>query len=171
MQRKDVASEFNNNTSSYNGNITIASSSKGEVKLSLNCDSVLGQSNFSMPNLDAVMKSVDKQYLSSSNTVGETTFSVAKLLDDLCRAYLKFGCRKALKSKRANSQQSERNSTRFISDISKGSEKVKISLIDEFGGDDFPKFNYMPYNIIYQSAIVSISLARISDEGCCSDCS
>ena len=68
--------------------------------------------------------------------------------------------------------QGERNHFRFISDITKGSEKVKISLIDETGSEDLPKFNYIPCNIIYQSTIVNISLARISDDqGCCSDCS
>lgn len=176
MRSKDaISAACNNNTSSYNGNITIASSSRqGEVKLSLNCDSALGQPNFSIPDLDVVMKFMDKKYISSLNTVG-TPFSMVNLLDDLCRTYLKLGYRKGSSSKHANSQQyvnqGESNSSHFISDISKGSEKVKISLIGDFGGDDLPKFNYIPYNIIYQSAIVSISLARISDEGCCSDCS
>ncbi|KAI4350077.1 hypothetical protein L6164_010600 [Bauhinia variegata] len=59
----------------------------------------------------------------------------------------------------------------FLNDITKGSERVKISLIDEIGNEDLPKFNYIPHNIIYQSANVNISLARIVDEDCCSDCS
>ncbi|GAV83001.1 SET domain-containing protein/Pre-SET domain-containing protein/WIYLD domain-containing protein [Cephalotus follicularis] len=56
-------------------------------------------------------------------------------------------------------------------DITKGSEKVKISLVDEIGGEDLPKFTYMPQNLIYQNAYVHISLARIADEDCCSSCS
>ncbi|XP_054816935.1 histone-lysine N-methyltransferase SUVR4-like [Prosopis cineraria] len=59
----------------------------------------------------------------------------------------------------------------FLSDITKGSEKVKISLIDEYGKGELPNFNYMPHNLIYQSANVNISLARIADEGYCSNCS
>ncbi|TKY61352.1 Histone-lysine N-methyltransferase SUVR4 [Spatholobus suberectus] len=174
MQSKNAFSACTNNTTAYNGNITIASTRLGEVKVSLNCDFALGQPNFSIPNLDVVMKFMDKKYLNSCNTVG-TQISMAELLDDLCRSYLKLGHRKGLNSKHANSQQydnqGERNSFHFIRDITKGSEKVKISLIDEIGSDDLPMFNYIPYNIIYQSAIVNISLARISDEGCCSDCS
>ncbi|XP_028803545.1 histone-lysine N-methyltransferase SUVR4-like [Neltuma alba] len=66
--------------------------------------------------------------------------------------------------------QDERKLCQFLSDITKGSEKVKISLIDEYGSGELPKFNYIPHNLIYQSANVNISLARIADEGCCSDC-
>lgn len=174
--KDDVISACDRNTPAYNGNITIASSSRlGEVKISLNSDSALGQPNFSIPNLDIVMKFMDKKYIRSCNTF-EPQFSMAKLLDDLCRSYLKLGYRKGSNSKHANSQQyvnqGERNHFRFIRDITKGSEKVKISLIDETGSEDLPKFNYIPCNIIYQSTIVNISLARISDDqGCCSDCS
>lgn len=57
-----------------------------------------------------------------------------------------------------------------ISDITNGTEKVTISLLDEIGGEDLPKFTYIPENIIYQSAYVHISLARIADEDCCSSC-
>ncbi|EOY10855.1 hypothetical protein QUC31_009792 [Theobroma cacao] len=60
---------------------------------------------------------------------------------------------------------------RIISDITKGTENVKISLVDEIGHQDLPKFTYMPGNVIYQDAYVHISLARIADEHCCSGCS
>ncbi|GMH07658.1 hypothetical protein Nepgr_009498 [Nepenthes gracilis] len=59
----------------------------------------------------------------------------------------------------------------FIDDITKGEEKVKISLMDENGKGDRPSFFYIPKNLIYQNAHVNISLARISDEDCCSNCS
>ncbi|KAL2941293.1 Histone-lysine N-methyltransferase SUVR4 [Bienertia sinuspersici] len=59
----------------------------------------------------------------------------------------------------------------FIDDITKGEENVKISLVDERGNREPPKFFYIPKNIIYQKAIVNISLARISDEDCCPACS
>ncbi|KAK6915317.1 Pre-SET domain, partial [Dillenia turbinata] len=58
-----------------------------------------------------------------------------------------------------------------ISDISKGTERVKISLVDDVGFDDLPKFNYISQNAPYQNAYVHASLARIDDESCCSDCS
>lgn len=59
----------------------------------------------------------------------------------------------------------------YVDDITKGSEKVKIPLVDEIGNGCLPKFNYIPHNIIYQNGNVNISLARIADEDCCSSCS
>ncbi|KAG7575961.1 SET domain [Arabidopsis thaliana x Arabidopsis arenosa] len=57
-----------------------------------------------------------------------------------------------------------------ISDITKGSESVKISLVDDVGSEAVPKFTYIPHNIVYQSAYLHVSLARISDEDCCANC-
>ncbi|XP_014491616.2 histone-lysine N-methyltransferase SUVR4 isoform X1 [Vigna radiata var. radiata] len=176
LQSKNLVPACINNTRAYNGNITIASSSRlEEVKLSLNCESALAGLNFRIPDLDIAMKFMDRKYLSSSKTA-DPQFSTAKLLNDLCSIFLKLGLRKGSNSNLANTHTEyasleERKPFNFISDMTKGSEKVKISLIDEFGGEALPKFNYIPCNIIYQSATVNISLARISDEGCCSDCS
>ncbi|KAK4433144.1 Histone-lysine N-methyltransferase SUVR4 [Sesamum alatum] len=57
-----------------------------------------------------------------------------------------------------------------VSDITNGTEKVKISLLDEKGNEDLPHYIYSPENITYESAYVHVSLARISDEDCCSGC-
>lgn len=57
-----------------------------------------------------------------------------------------------------------------VSDITKGSESVEISLVDDVGSEEVPKFTYIPHNIVYQNAYVHVSLARISDEDCCVDC-
>ncbi|KAK4775858.1 hypothetical protein SAY87_023819 [Trapa incisa] len=62
-------------------------------------------------------------------------------------------------------------SRRNILDIAKGSENVKISLVDEVGIEKLPCFNYIPHDIIYQNAHVQVSLARISDDDCCLSCS
>ncbi|XP_023537142.1 histone-lysine N-methyltransferase SUVR4-like [Cucurbita pepo subsp. pepo] len=56
-------------------------------------------------------------------------------------------------------------------DLTKGAEKVKISWVNELGNESIPKFNYIPNNIIFQNANVSISMARISEDECCSSCS
>ncbi|KAJ9540242.1 hypothetical protein OSB04_026748 [Centaurea solstitialis] len=56
-----------------------------------------------------------------------------------------------------------------IKDITRGTEKMKISLIDEVG-IQLPKFVYIPQNTPYQDAYVHFSLARIADDGCCSRC-
>ncbi|GMY20554.1 histone-lysine N-methyltransferase SUVR4 isoform X2 [Fagus crenata] len=58
----------------------------------------------------------------------------------------------------------------IIDDITKGQEMVKISLVDGIGSEALPDFNYIRQNIIYQNANVNISLARIADEDCCSEC-
>ncbi|XP_027367291.1 probable inactive histone-lysine N-methyltransferase SUVR2 [Abrus precatorius] len=179
MHKIDDSPACNNNTRTYKGNIDIASTSLGEVKISLNRDAALGQPNFRIPDLDAVMKSLEEKYLSSYKTV-EPKSSMVKLLDDLCEIYLKMGLN--LNPQYGNSHNAtclpqqavandEKNSFHFLTDISKGSENVKISLLDETGSEDLPKFNYIPYNIIYQSANVNISFARVADDGCCADCS
>uniref|UniRef100_A0A1J3H7A5 Histone-lysine N-methyltransferase SUVR4 n=1 Tax=Noccaea caerulescens TaxID=107243 RepID=A0A1J3H7A5_NOCCA len=58
----------------------------------------------------------------------------------------------------------------IVSDITKGSESVQISLVDEFGTEKVPKFTYIPHNIVYQSAYLHVSLARICEEDCCANC-
>ena len=50
--------------------------------------------------------------------------------------------------------------------MSSDQNKIKVSLLDEINSEDFPKFNYIPCNTMYQSANVNISLARIADEDC-----
>nr|CAN78892.1 hypothetical protein VITISV_002899 [Vitis vinifera] len=65
----------------------------------------------------------------------------------------------------------KRRSIHDINDITKGAENVKISLVDEIGSEGLPNFFYLPENTIYQNAYLHFSLARISDEDCCSSCS
>ncbi|XP_042001377.1 histone-lysine N-methyltransferase SUVR4 isoform X2 [Salvia splendens] len=57
-----------------------------------------------------------------------------------------------------------------VEDITRGTEKVKISLVDEIGNEKLPHFVYFNENVTYEAAHVHISLARIADEDCCSDC-
>lgn len=58
-----------------------------------------------------------------------------------------------------------------ISDISKGEEKVRIPIVNEFSSERWPPhFGYIPHSIVYQNAYLSFSLARIGDEDYCSDC-
>lgn len=57
------------------------------------------------------------------------------------------------------------------SDISKGEERVRISLVNDVSNEKYPSsFHYIPRNLVYQNAYVNFSLARIGDEDCCSDC-
>eukprot|EP00262_Sarcandra_glabra_P000499 TRINITY_DN10583_c0_g1_i1.p1 TRINITY_DN10583_c0_g1~~TRINITY_DN10583_c0_g1_i1.p1 ORF type:complete len:822 (-),score=156.55 TRINITY_DN10583_c0_g1_i1:322-2787(-) len=71
-------------------NLEIASSTLGEVKLSLICDSVLDRSNFHVPSLDAVLKLLEDKCLKSYKIV-EPNFSVMKLMKDLCQCFLDLG--------------------------------------------------------------------------------
>ncbi|WZY83290.1 hypothetical protein YC2023_029674 [Brassica napus] len=76
----------------------------------------------------------------------------------------------------AHKQQQTSNGVRkrkyktIIHDITKGSESVEISLVDDVGTEKLPTFTYIPHNIVYQSAYVHVSLARISDDDCCASC-
>lgn len=58
-----------------------------------------------------------------------------------------------------------------VNDISKGEERVRISLVNEVSSEQYPLFfYYIPRNIVYQNAYVNFSLARVGDEDCCLDC-
>lgn len=58
-----------------------------------------------------------------------------------------------------------------VKDITKGQERVRISVLNEVTSDQYPpSFYYIPKNIVYQNAYINLSLARIGDEDCCSDC-
>ncbi|GAA0164463.1 histone modifying enzyme [Lithospermum erythrorhizon] len=60
----------------------------------------------------------------------------------------------------------------LIPDISKETEAVRISLVDDLSGEKepLPNFAYIPRNLVYQSAYVHVALARIADEDCCYGC-
>ncbi|KAL6953133.1 hypothetical protein U1Q18_048288 [Sarracenia purpurea var. burkii] len=64
----------------------------------------------------------------------------------------------------------KKKSFRKINDISKGTEKVRISLLDKIGTEQLPNFVYIPENTVYQNAYIHFSLARIADDDCCSSC-
>lgn len=60
----------------------------------------------------------------------------------------------------------------YYDDISRGEETVQISIERNVSShEEYPlQFHYIARNIPYQNAYISISLARIGDESCCSDC-
>ncbi|XP_038973015.1 probable inactive histone-lysine N-methyltransferase SUVR2 isoform X2 [Phoenix dactylifera] len=58
-----------------------------------------------------------------------------------------------------------------VNDVTKGEERVRISIVNEVNSEQYPpSFFYIPHNIVYQNAYINLSLARIGDESCCSDC-
>ncbi|KAL3649787.1 hypothetical protein CASFOL_006190 [Castilleja foliolosa] len=158
----------------------IASSACGQVKISLTCKLTPSQLNFHFPNAQETL-SIARQFC---NTEG-SHFSLINLLSEFCENYLETISEPdkrshinktfprnhthiTLEGRKASS--SKKRAIRKISDITNGTEKVKISLLDETGGEDWPHFVYCPENITYESAYVHISLARISEDDCCLDC-
>ncbi|CAN4098120.1 unnamed protein product [Withania somnifera] len=58
-----------------------------------------------------------------------------------------------------------------VTDITKGQEKVMISLVNEVNDKTPPSFNYIAHNVVFQNAYLNFSLARIGDDNSCSTCS
>lgn len=59
----------------------------------------------------------------------------------------------------------------FVEDITRGEERQPISMVNENGVLELPKFFYISKNVVYNTAYVNFSLARISDHNFCSNCS
>ncbi|MCD7467422.1 hypothetical protein HAX54_004843 [Datura stramonium] len=58
-----------------------------------------------------------------------------------------------------------------VTDITKGQEKVMISLVNEVNDKSPPSFHYIAHNVVFQNAYLNFSLARIGDDNSCSTCS
>ncbi|CAJ1968236.1 unnamed protein product [Sphenostylis stenocarpa] len=70
-------------------NIELASSTLGDVKLSLSCSSALQGSDFRMPSRDQLIKMMEDKCLRSYK-IADPNFSVKKLLRDICDCMLEF---------------------------------------------------------------------------------
>ncbi|XP_021734828.1 probable inactive histone-lysine N-methyltransferase SUVR2 [Chenopodium quinoa] len=175
----------------------IVSLPSGDVKLC--CVLALGKISSHTPDMDAVLKLVEEEFLRSHKITGPP-FSLKSLLEDVCKRYCELAndstnqslvrstspvqdIKDTINHQVDDEKEPDIDTTQvfqngrkrpaqlYVDDITKGEENVKISLIDERGNRELPKFFYIPRNIIYQKAIVNISLARISDEDCCPACS
>ncbi|CAN4101270.1 unnamed protein product [Withania somnifera] len=78
-------------TVSYS-NLDIASSTYGEVKISIDCYVAMGRSDFHLPSLEAVLKLVEDKYLKPFKAL-DPNFSVPKLMKDMCECFLELGTR------------------------------------------------------------------------------
>jgi hypothetical protein len=100
--------------------------------------------------------------------VQEPSFSFMKLLQDTCQCIVDLGTELSGPGEKGMVQIVPSHN---ISDITKGEEAVSIPIINDSGNGILPPhFHYIPGNITFQNAHVNISLARIGDESCCSDC-
>nr|GEY47612.1 probable inactive histone-lysine N-methyltransferase SUVR1 [Tanacetum cinerariifolium] len=70
--------------------LDIASSSSGEIKLSLTCNSDKEKAIFSVTNVDTVLKRVDEKCLKSYRVL-DPKFSSKKLMEDMCESFLDIG--------------------------------------------------------------------------------
>ncbi|XP_062191430.1 histone-lysine N-methyltransferase SUVR4-like [Phragmites australis] len=198
--------------------LDVASSTMGEVKMSLKCN--LNPSKFSI-SMEEVFKMVEEKCLHSYKML-PPDFSIGKLMNEVCQSVAQLGTMRSevnsnggILQKEANApfvkpiscktavdgnnyaaggssvlESSEpclqnsivswepelalctRRPTHDVTDISKGEERLRISIVNEFGSETCPpSFYYIPRNIVFQNAYVNISIARIGDEDCCADCS
>ncbi|KAK4338702.1 hypothetical protein RND71_043189 [Anisodus tanguticus] len=74
----------------FDPNLDIASSTFGEVKVSIDCEAALGRSDFHLPSLEAVLKLVEDKYLKPYKAL-DPSFSVPKLMKDMCECFLELG--------------------------------------------------------------------------------
>lgn len=88
--KRITGSELANVMEELHPNLEIASSALGEVKISLCCDSTFGRPDFRMPTRDAVIKYMEEKCLHSYKII-DPTFSVMKLLSDMCECFLELG--------------------------------------------------------------------------------
>lgn len=77
--------------------LEIASSSMGEVKISLNCESALGRPNFHMPSLDELREIMEERCLRSYKII-DPNFSVMNLMKDVCECFLELATDSSHKS-------------------------------------------------------------------------
>lgn len=59
----------------------------------------------------------------------------------------------------------------YVKDITRGLEDVKIPLVNESSDDlEVPNFLYIKTNMVHKAAHIDLSIARISNENCCTQC-
>ncbi|KAK7267443.1 hypothetical protein RIF29_20117 [Crotalaria pallida] len=69
--------------------VEIASSTMGEVKISLRCSTTVGRPEFRMPSRDQILQMMEDKCLRSYK-ISDPNFSVPKLLKDICDCMLEF---------------------------------------------------------------------------------
>ncbi|XP_054799096.1 probable inactive histone-lysine N-methyltransferase SUVR2 isoform X1 [Prosopis cineraria] len=88
---RDSSNEVNHEvaTNQESSTIEIASSTSGEVKITMSCSSALGRSDFRLPCRDRLLKMMEDKCLQSYN-ITDPNFSIMKLLRDMCDCVLEF---------------------------------------------------------------------------------
>lgn len=163
--------------------LDIATSSSGEIKISLTCK----KTKLSVTNVDTLLKTIESKCLKSYKVL-DPNFSVKKLMKDMCDSFLDLGSNSneplatidvppptepsGTRDKKIeeNGNVENKESHDNVNDIAKGQESVVISLVNEVNTECPPSFHYIPKNAVFQNAYVNFSLACISDDNCCPTC-
>ncbi|GJZ28555.1 probable inactive histone-lysine N-methyltransferase SUVR2 [Tanacetum coccineum] len=179
--------------------LDIASSSSGEIKLSLSCKSDKEKAKFLVTNVDTVLKRMDEKCLKSYKVL-DPKFSVKKLMEDMCECFLDIQSDSSgeppvgtdatlptspletcaargehmppnVNGSTANGiERNDHLTPDDVNDMAKGQESVVISFVNEVNNKCLPSFHYIPRNAIFQNAYVNYSLASIADDNCCPTC-
>ncbi|KAL6899423.1 hypothetical protein ACP4OV_006081 [Aristida adscensionis] len=177
-------------------NFEVVLSNSGYGKLSFSFNSSLeNSSGFRMPGTESICKAMEARCIRTYKIL-EPNFSFMKLLEDTCQCILALGSRSGDPRDRSIQQILGRNAVggvgqidsrsmqiiqhqvpssvkrqfHDVNDITKGEERVNIPIVCGVEGSLPPPFTYIPQNITFQDAYISLSLARIGDENYCSDC-
>jgi hypothetical protein len=205
----------NNNQQEPSVEFDVASSTMGEVKMSLKCK--FDPSEVCI-NLDEVFKMIEDRCLRSYKTL-PPDFSIGKMMNEVCQHVAEYGAALSkVQSNGGSSQEeavapfvkplacqraangivfpgssapessgpsfqnwvvpyeselpSEQRPLHDVADISKGEERVRIPIKNDFTDESCPPlFYYIRKNLVFQSAYVNTSLARIGGDNCCAGCS
>ncbi|CAM0911497.1 unnamed protein product [Alopecurus aequalis] len=175
--KNGVGSSVRNNQQESIVELDVASSSLGGVKMSLKCK--FDPSDVCI-SLDEVFKMIEDKCLCSYKTL-PPDFSISKLMNEVCQLVAEYGS-SAPESSECTCQNwivpyqaellSKQRPPHDVADISKGEERVRIPIVNDLrNGSCPPLFYYIRKSLVFQSAYINTSLARIGDEDCCADCS
>nr|KYP74130.1 Histone-lysine N-methyltransferase SUVR2 [Cajanus cajan] len=173
-------------------NVEIASSTLGEVKLSLSCSSALQGSDICDCMLEFRTNSSDDSRegsiirsgadVSKESQENHGTPNVGEISKMDITDFSQNNGRKEPEGPTSPNSRSlvvvpqhnlttdDMRSIHDVNDLTKGEEDVKISWVNETTNDFAPPFNYIPQNLVFQDAYVCISLSHIGGEDCCSTC-
>nr|XP_027188964.1 histone-lysine N-methyltransferase SUVR4-like isoform X2 [Cicer arietinum] len=119
VRNEDIRPSSNKEVAS---NVVIASSAKGEVKLSLSCNSAIAGPDFRMANQEQLLKMMEDKCLRSYK-ITDPNFSIAKMLRDICDCMLEF-------STDSNGDSKEGSMTRSGVDVLKESEAHDTPIVE-----------------------------------------
>ncbi|KAF3777880.1 Histone-lysine N-methyltransferase [Nymphaea thermarum] len=105
----------------------IASTSLGEVKLSISCNCSYTSQDFHVPSLDVVMKLAEDRALKSYKILG-SSFSIMKLMKEICQCFLELATGAGEQQKRITTVTPEINMSKLSKDHILGANHASLDL-------------------------------------------